>query len=150
MASICLVLNMLTHWGWDKMADISQTTFWNAFSWMKMCKFGLGFLWILLPRVQLTIYQDWFRKWLGADQATSHYLDQWWLDYRCIYASLSLNEVTHWDRDEMDNISQITFSNLFFLMKISIRIPLKFVPKGPINNIPALVQRRAWHFPGNN
>ena len=29
----------LTHWGWDKMADISQTTFSNAFSWMKMCKF---------------------------------------------------------------------------------------------------------------
>ena len=25
-------------------------------------------------------------------------------------------------------------------MLISIKIPLKFVPKGPINNIPALVQ----------
>ena len=29
-----------------------------------------------------------------ADQATSHYLDRWWLDYRRIYASLSLNELT--------------------------------------------------------
>ena len=27
----------------------------------------------------------------GADQATSHYLDQWWLDYWRIYASLLLN-----------------------------------------------------------
>ena len=27
---------------------------------------------------------------------------------------------------------------------ISIKIPLKFVPKGPINNIPALVQIMAW------
>ena len=30
---------------------------------------------------------------LGADQATSHYLNQWWLDYRRIYASLGLNEL---------------------------------------------------------
>ena len=27
----------------------------------------------------------------------------------------------------------------------SIKISLKFVPKGPINNIPALVQITAWH-----
>ena len=27
---------------------------------------------------------------------------------------------------------------------IPIKISLKFVPKGPINNIPALVQRMAW------
>ena len=27
---------ILAHWGWDKMAAIFQTTFWNAFSWMKM------------------------------------------------------------------------------------------------------------------
>ena len=32
---------------------------------------------------------------------------------------------------------------------ISIKISLKFVPKGPINNIPALVQIMAWHCPGN-
>ena len=29
-----------------------------------------------------------------AGQATSHYLNQWWLDYRRIYASLGLNELT--------------------------------------------------------
>ena len=32
---------------------------------------------------------------------------------------------------------------------ISIKISLKFVPKGPINNIPALVQIMAWHRPGD-
>ena len=32
---------------------------------------------------------------------------------------------------------------------ISIKIPLKFVPKGPINNIPALVQIMAWRRPGD-
>ena len=85
--------NELTHWGRDKMDAISQTTFWSAFSWMKMFEFRLKFHWSLFLRVQLTIFQHWFRKWLGANQATSHYLDQWWLDYRRIYASLGLNEL---------------------------------------------------------
>ena len=46
----------------------------------------------LLLRVKLTIFQHWFRQWLGTDKASSHYLNQWWLDHRCIYASLGLNE----------------------------------------------------------
>ena len=33
--------------------------------------------------------------------------------------------------------------------RISIKISLKFVPKGPINNIPALVQIMAWRQPGD-
>ena len=33
--------------------------------------------------------------------------------------------------------------------RISIKIPLKFVAKGPINNIPALVQIMAWRRPGD-
>ena len=84
----------LTHWGQDKMAAIFQTTFSNAFSWMKMYKFQLRFHWSLFLRVQLTIFQHWFRYWLGAGQATSHYLNQWWLLYWWIYASLGLNELT--------------------------------------------------------
>ena len=32
---------------------------------------------------------------------------------------------------------------------ITIKISLKFVPKGPINNIPALVQITAWRCPGD-
>ena len=35
-------------------------------------------------------------------------------------------------------------------VKTSIKISLKFVPKGPINNIPALVQIMAWRRPGDN
>ena len=34
-------------------------------------------------------------------------------------------------------------------VRISIEISLKFVPKGPINNIPALVQITAWRRPGD-
>ena len=75
------------------MDAISQTTFWNEISWMKMYEYRLKFHWSLFLRVKLTISHHWFRLWLGADQATSHYLDQWWLDYRRIYASLGLNEL---------------------------------------------------------
>ena len=32
---------------------------------------------------------------------------------------------------------------------ITIKISLKFVPKGPINNILALIQIMAWHRPGD-
>ena len=34
-------------------------------------------------------------------------------------------------------------------VSISIKISLKFVPKGPINNIAALVQIMAWRRPGD-
>ena len=37
------VCQYLTHWGRDRMADISQATFWNAFSWMKMNEFRWRF-----------------------------------------------------------------------------------------------------------
>ena len=46
-------LIVLTHWGWDKKATIFQTTFSNAFSWMKMYKIRLRFHRSLCPRVQL-------------------------------------------------------------------------------------------------
>ena len=51
----------LTHWGRDKMDAIFQMTVSNGFSWMKMYEFRLKFHWSLFPRVQLTIFQHWFR-----------------------------------------------------------------------------------------
>ena len=91
--ALCAVLIFLTHWGRNKMADICQTTFSNAFPWMKMYEFRLKCHWSLFVRIQLAIYHHWLRWWLGADQATSHYLERWWLDCRRIYASLGLNEL---------------------------------------------------------
>ena len=44
------------------------------------------------------------------------------------------------------------FFKCIFLIKnvlILIKISVKFIPKGPINNIPALVQIMAWRRPGN-
>ena len=77
----------LTHWGRDKMAAFSQTISSNAFPWMKMYEFRLIFHWSLFLGVQLTIFRHWLRK--------SHYLNQWWLIYWRIHASLGLNKLTH-------------------------------------------------------
>ena len=61
----------------------------------------------------------------------------------------------------MAAIFQTTFSDAFSWMKmyeciflnenvrISINISIKFVPKGSINNIPALVQIMAWRPTGD-
>ena len=60
--------------------------------------------------------------------------------------------LTHWGLDKMDAISQTTFSSIFYWMKmyeLRFKNSLKFVPKGPINNIPALVQIMAWRRPGD-
>ena len=84
----------LAHWGRDKMAASFQKTYSNAFSWMKMYEFCWKFHWNLFLRCKITIFQHWFRWWLGADQATSHYWIQWWLVYWCIYVSLGLTELT--------------------------------------------------------
>ena len=86
---------ILTHWGRDKWTPFQQTTFSNAFSLMKTFPFRLKFHWSLFLRFQLPIFQHWFRysNWLGAVRATSHYLNQWWLYYGRIYASLGLNEL---------------------------------------------------------
>ena len=62
----CFTFNMymsLTNWGWDKMAAIFQTTCSNTLSWMKMYEFRLKFHWSLFLRVQLTIFQYWFRRY---------------------------------------------------------------------------------------
>ena len=51
----------LTHWGQDEIDAIPQTTFSNAFSWMKMNECRLGFHWSLFLRFELTIFPHWFR-----------------------------------------------------------------------------------------
>ena len=60
--------------------------------------------------------------------------------------------LTHWGRDKMAAMSQTTLSNAFCLnenVEILIKVSLKLVNKGPIKNIPALVQIMAWRRPGD-
>ena len=102
---------ILTHWGRDQMAAIFQTTFSNGFSWMKMYEFRLTFHWRLFLGFNFnnvpTLVQ--VMAWLRPGDKLFH-LNQWWLDYRRIYASLSLNELTHLPLGKMAIISQVASS----------------------------------------
>ena len=81
------------------MEAIFQTAFSNAFSWTKIHKCRLRFHWSLIPRVQLPIFQHWFRLWLGVGYATNHYVNQWRLVYWPIYASIGLSEFNWYIND---------------------------------------------------
>ena len=61
-----------------KMTAVSQTKTSNAFSWFNIFVFWFECHWRLFLSVQLTVSQHWFRWWLDAKQAASHYLKQCW------------------------------------------------------------------------
>ena len=61
--------------------------------------------------------------------------------YQCIYASLSLSELIHWGSDTLVTILRTSYSNHFLHenWRVLNQISLKFVPKGSLDNKPALV-----------
>ena len=63
---------------------------------------------------------------------------------RCLYNSQPL---THWGWGKMAAIFKCILLNEN--VTIWIKISLKFVPEGPINNILAMVQLMAWHQTGD-
>ena len=87
---------MLAHWSRDEMDNISQSTFYNVFFSINLFEFRINVHWRMFIRAQITVFQHWLRKWVGAVQATNHYLNQWCLVYRCIYASLDTKRVNDW------------------------------------------------------
>ena len=62
------------------------------------------------------------------------------LVYRRCRPQSFVHVLTHWQQFQIDFLIEN--------VKISIKISLKFVPKSPINNIPALVQIMVWRRPG--
>ena len=66
-----------------------------------------------------------------------------------VYTGLTLNTLR--PRQNGRLFADDTFKRIFFKESIiiSIKISLKFVPKGLINNIPALVLIMAWRRPGD-
>ena len=101
-----------------------------------------------VKRGSLMISQHWYH------QATSHYWRQWWPRSTMPYVinrlvtQLTLNTLRprqngrHFPDDIFKCIS--LNENIWILIEIS----LNFVPRGPINIIPALVQIMAWRRPG--
>ena len=115
--------------------------------------------------MQSTVSQFWFRRQLG------HHLKQWKVHWQTYVspAPSKLNNLgfhvqeTHSGpclctfintlrpRQNRRHFANDIFKRIFFdeNVWISIRISLKFVPKGPINNIPALVKIMAWRRSGD-
>ena len=70
----------------------------------------------------------------------------------CLQSLPSWRILTHWGQDKMAAIFPDDIFKWIFLNEnvwISINISLNFVPRGPINNIPTLVQVMAWRRPGD-
>ena len=69
--------------------------------------------------------------------------------YGSMYHAATINTLR--PRQNGRHLADDTFKRIFLNenIGISITISLKFVPKGPINNIPALVQVMAWRRPGD-
>ena len=79
---------------------------------------------------------------------SSHGIDLVLLEYSC-FSTQSFNTLRPRQngRHFADDIFKCIFLNEN--LWISIKFSLKFVPKGPINHIPALVQIMAWRRPGD-
>ena len=60
ICDITMWRNYKAHWSRDKMADILQMTFSNAFSCRKIISFRFTFHWCVCPTVQSTLTQHWF------------------------------------------------------------------------------------------
>ena len=111
--------------------------------------------WIFAIFFDLHLYkrfskQSW-RRWFETSSSHSlgrHRNANWPIKAEwCIHASLNTLRPRPNRRHFADDIFKRIFSNQN--VRIPINISLKFVPKGPINNIPALVQIMAWRRPGD-
>ena len=86
-------LIFLTHWGLDKMADIFQTIFSSAFSWIKMYLVTIRFSLILVASGPINNTSALVKIMAWRRPGNSYYLNQWWLIYRRIYSSFGPNEL---------------------------------------------------------
>ena len=85
-------------------------------------------------------------------QATSHYLSQWWPRSLSPYGIVRPQWVnTLRPKQDGHHFPNDIFKCIFLNENASIliKISMKFVPWGSIDNIPALVQKMAWCRPGD-
>ena len=89
------------------------------------------------------------------NQNKSPISNMWWQyrgccnDFKLCHCHFNIN--TFGPRQNGRHFADDTLKCIFLNknVRLLIKISLKFVPKGPINNIPALVQVMAWHWPGD-
>ena len=90
----------LIHRDRDEMGDICQATHLSVFSSLQKLILWQNNRWRLFLWVQLAINQHWFRQWLGAEQAISHYLNQWSPSlptHICVTRPQWVNDISHFD-----------------------------------------------------
>ena len=125
--------------------------------WGISCELALRWMSLdLIDKSTLVQVMAWCR------QATSHYLSQWWPSSLLPYGITRSRDISAWINEHIfintlrprqngwhftDEIFKCIFLNEDNW--ISINISLKFVLKGQINNIQALVQTMAWRRPGD-
>ena len=120
------------------------------------CVTSPGYYTLLLLQMTTTGNGAWLARCAPISTATGRLKnsDTWSNTCTCTFGhlnsnlNLNLNSALyiHWGRDKMDAISQTAF---LWMKMFEFRTTfLKFVPKGPINNIPALVRVMAWRRPG--
>ena len=76
-AGILLIRTLRTNFS-DSLSEIRAFSFKKMHLKMSSGKWRPSCLGLNVLRVQITTFQHWFREWLGADQASSHYVNQWW------------------------------------------------------------------------
>ena len=153
------------------MIYISNSVFLHFFNWLDVIMVLHMLYWSLVTHTCFSeLGHHWFRLWLFTCWAPSRYLNQCWLICSTFYLNgriqyYSLLKIllktlpflavticinTLRPRQNGRHFPDDIFKCIFLEnIWISIQISLKFVPKGPINNIPALVQVMAWRRPGD-
>ena len=141
-----VALNSLAPGGFE---NIFQNVFFKLISWIDTLSNSCETALRSMPQNPSNDKSTLVQVMAWCRQAASHYLSQ------CCPRSLSPYGVT---RPQWVNTLQINtlrpddISKCIFLnenLRISIKMSMKFVPKGLINNISVLVQIMAWHRPGN-
>ena len=135
--------------GRDKMADIFQTTCWNACFWMKLYEFQLRFNWICSE--ESNQHYSSIGSNNGLDQSTNHFWTNGDLDYWRRCALLGLNELTAISAMITSGTSSVTKMYYWYDKPQSMcRISKKQLPKSIVNPLPMHIdatrrQRCLWN-----
>ena len=142
------VLCFLTNWGWPPFFP------WRHFKIIflhEICCILLKISLKFVSKGSIYNYPALFPAYssnngLARKETTSHY---WLFTKRWHNTAPPRWVLTHWSRHKMATISQTFWNAIFLNVLISIDTSLKFIPKGPIDNISALVEIMAWRRTGD-
>ena len=123
-----------------------------AFSWFSFDS-NLN-TWILFAWAHLTTGHLWFKWWLCAEQASSHYLHQWlhsFLTHTCVTRPQGI-KVSHcigytlWHRAPFRILGYRMSWHYSAFGRIFIQVWILFL--GPLDHKPSLIHIMAWHRTG--